>query len=286
MTAEDRALAALATPVGAEGSGRVRYGGAMALYAAGRIGAEVLEVYRICSPLDGEDPQALLAARGLSLPVDLPTPAARVAARVAGLVAGLVAEADRYIATLSGPGVAEVRAGLAGAAPTPPATVTNAIVAAHLATALAAVAATHPSLATAIAAASPSLPWVTYDRYDRAEIGLAFATGHAFAPLATGADYELGIFLIAPHILYRDHAHAAPELYAPLTGPHGWRFGPGTALTVRPAHVPVWNPPHQAHATKVGPVPFLCLYGWTRDITEPAYVLPAPDWPALEAMRL
>lgn len=279
MTASrDEALAALAAPVGGEGSGRVRYGGAMALYAAGRIGPEVLEVYRICSPLDAEDPQALLAERGLKLPMDLPTPAARIAA--------LVTEADRYIATLPGPGVAEVRAGLASATPTPPAASLNSIIAAHLSTALTALAETHPTLAAAIEGANPHLPWITYDKYDRARIGEAFATGHAYAPLALGPDYELGIFLIAPHILYRDHAHAAPELYAPLTGPHGWRFGPGTALATKPAHTPVWNPPHQIHATKVGPTPLLCLYGWIRDVTEPAYVIPADDWSAIEALRL
>jgi Dimethlysulfonioproprionate lyase len=279
MTAtRDQALAALASPVGEEGSGRVRYGGAMALYAAGQIGAEVLEVYRICSPLDSEDPRALLAARGLTLTMDLPTPTARIA--------DLVAEADRYIATLSGPGVGEVRAGLRNAAPTLPAGTANPVVAAHLASALTALTSTHPALAAAIEGASPHLSWVTYDLYDRAKIGEAFATGHAYALLATGADYELGIFLVAPHILYRDHAHAATELYAPLTGPNGWRFGPGTALTTKPAHVPVWNPAHQPHATKVGPTPLLCLYGWTCDVTEPAYVIPADDWPAIEALRL
>lgn len=278
MTAGDQALTDLAAPLGAEGSGRVRYGAAMALYAAGRIGPEVLEIYRICSPLDAEDPRALLRTRGLTLTTDLLTPAARIAA--------LVAEADRYIATLPGPGVAEVRAGLAGATPTEPATSPNAIIAAHLPTALAEVEPSHPSLATAIAGASPHLPWITYDKYDRAKIGEVFATGHAYAPLALGPDYELGIFLIAPHILYRDHAHASPELYAPLTGPHGWRFGPGAALVTKPAHTPVWNPPHQIHATKVGPTPLLCLYGWTRDVTVPAYVIPADDWPAIEALRL
>ena len=87
-------------------------------------------------------------------------------------------------------------------------------------------------------------------------------------------------------MLYRDHCHAAPELYAPLTGPHGWRFGPGRPLMVKPAHQPVWNPPYPPHLTKVGPVPFLCLFGWTRDVNEVARVMPAADWPELEALRL
>jgi hypothetical protein len=99
-------------------------------------------------------------------------------------------------------------------------------------------------------------------------------------------DFDLGLFLIAPHVLYRDHAHPAPELYAPLTGPHGWRFGPGTPLTVKAAHEPVWNLPDAPHLTKVGPVPFLCVFGWTKDTHLPARVIPATDWPELEAMRI
>ncbi len=43
----------LDAPLGQPGSGRVRYGAAMALYAQGQISAEVLEVYRIASAHDG-----------------------------------------------------------------------------------------------------------------------------------------------------------------------------------------------------------------------------------------
>jgi len=57
----------LHTPVGEPGSGRVRYGAAMALYAQGQISAEVLEVYRIASAHDGRDPAATL--REMRLPV-------------------------------------------------------------------------------------------------------------------------------------------------------------------------------------------------------------------------
>lgn len=136
------------------------------------------------------------------------------------------------------------------------------------------------------------LAWITYDLYPRAEIGEEFAAGHAFASLIgsdaplRADDFELGIFLIAPHVFYRDHHHAAAELYAPLTGPHGWRFRPGDPLEWRDAHVPVWNPPWRPHATKVGLVPFLCIFGWTGDVNEPARVLPSGDWPVLEALRV
>ena len=284
----DAARAMLATPLAEPGSGRHRYGAAMTFYNAGLIGAEVLEVYRICANLDAEDPGAIIAARGLPSPTAVPEgPAQRIVA---------LAEAiDRYLGLLRGPGVAEVRSGLAAVrpfAPHPMPVTPNAVVVAHLQSALDALEVTHPALAAAIAAAAPHLRWVTYDAYPRALIGEAFATGHAFASIAGEAapiaarDYDLGLFLIAPHVLYRDHAHAAPELYVPLTGPHGWRFGPGQPLLGKPAHEPVWNDPHDPHATKVGSVPFLAIFGWTRDVTAAAYVIPADDWAVLEASDL
>jgi hypothetical protein len=96
----------------------------------------------------------------------------------------------------------------------------------------------------------------------------------------------MGLFVIAPQVLYRDHRHRASELYAPLTGPHGWRFGVQRPLRTLPAHRPVWNEPFAPHLTKVGPTPFLCLYAWTRDVNAGAEILPATDWSALETLRL
>jgi hypothetical protein len=277
----------LTYPVGEKGSGRVRYGAAMALYQAGRMSAEVLEVYRELSAHDGRDPVSVLAGRGL------PVPGSAVSAGGAALSA-LVTEIDRYLATLPGEGPVEVRHGLArwagpvtGIAARP-----NSVIAAHLPTALATLVTSHPALAFAIAEASPLLRWVTFDGYPRDQIGDAFATGHVYASLiGEGApipaqDFDLGLFLIAPHVLYRDRHHAAPELYAPVTGPHGWRFAPNAPLVIKQAHQPVWNPSDRAHLTKVGPVPFLCIYGWTRDANAPAHVIPADDWPELEALRL
>ncbi len=55
---------------------------------------------------------------------------------------------------------------------------------------------------------------------------------------------------------------------------------------IRPAHQPVWNDPMAPHLTKVGWVPFLSLFGWTRDVAEPAVVLPATDWAELDAWKI
>jgi len=49
-------------PLGLPGSGRQRYAAAMTLYQAGQISEAALEVYRICSPLDLQDPVPLLEA--------------------------------------------------------------------------------------------------------------------------------------------------------------------------------------------------------------------------------
>jgi hypothetical protein len=43
-----------------------RYGAAMYFYARGQMAPDALEVYRICSPIDSEDPRQLLASRGFS----------------------------------------------------------------------------------------------------------------------------------------------------------------------------------------------------------------------------
>ena len=276
----------LSLPLGAKGSGRARYAAAMEMYAKGQISPAALEVYRVASARDGQDPAPMLAEIGVGDVMHK--------ASAADHVARLIDEADRYIAALPGRGVAEVRAGLnqwrgGDVRVTPQA---NAVVNQHLSAALAPLRATHLALAQAIEGAAPHLTWITYDGYPLEEIGTDFAKGHAYASLIGEAgnvaaqDYDLGIFLIAPHVLYRDHHHAAPELYAPLTGPHGWRFGPHTPLITKPAHHPVWNDAHRPHMTKVGPTPFLALFGWIQDVRQVARVIPAPDWPALEALRL
>lgn len=278
----------LGVPLGARGSGRARYGRAMRLWAEGALSPAQLEAYRVAAADDQRPPRQVLEDRRLPIPADAaPSPEA--------LVRALVEEADRYLAGLPGPGVTEVRTLLSRWRDGPvtlSATVANAVVEAHLAPALEALAADQPALAGAIAAAAPFLRWTAFEGYPPDQIGETFLRGHAFCSIVgEGApiparDFDLGLFLIAPHVLYRDHAHAAPELYAPLTGPHGWRFGVGRPLVAKPAHLPVWNPAHQPHLTKVGPLPFLGLFGWTRDIWDPAHVVPATDWPELEALRL
>jgi hypothetical protein len=203
----------------------------------------------------------------------------------------LIAEIDRYLAGLDGEAenIAEVRRKIAASGNGPlkgiPANPLPAC--GFLDEALAASDAA--GLVGAVELARPYLNWKSYDLYPREEIGQRFPGAHAFAAIIGPAgimhaeDFKLGLFLIAPRTLYRDHHHPAPELYVPITGPHEWRFAPGGPWTSKASHVPVWNPPNSVHATLVRDVPFLCLYAWTRDVNSAAKVDFAPDWPAIEA---
>lgn len=64
--AEDsRQMRLLQTPLGEPGSGMTRYAAAMHFHKTGRLGPHLLEAYRICCKLDGEDPLAVAASRGV-----------------------------------------------------------------------------------------------------------------------------------------------------------------------------------------------------------------------------
>lgn len=60
-------LRLIRTPAGQPWSGRTRYAAAMFLYQAGLMEGDVLEVYRILSRLDHEDPAAALEKIGLGV---------------------------------------------------------------------------------------------------------------------------------------------------------------------------------------------------------------------------
>ena len=62
-----RQLGLLSATVGVPGSGYVRYGAAMYFFQKGLIAADLLEIYRICCKLDGEDPVAVAKHDGIIL---------------------------------------------------------------------------------------------------------------------------------------------------------------------------------------------------------------------------
>jgi hypothetical protein len=61
-TAEQWAL--VTTPLGEPWSGRTRYAAAMYFHKRSELSAEALEVYRLCSRRDSEDPLPIIRERG------------------------------------------------------------------------------------------------------------------------------------------------------------------------------------------------------------------------------
>jgi hypothetical protein len=205
------------------------------------------------------------------------------------VIARLIDEIDHYLADLKGRGVEEVRQGILrfGQGPVSEDIKPAQPACGHLDASLFCINGAD-ALRQAINEARRQLRWVTYDAYPPDMIGRRFPVAHAFATLIgrdgflPADDFELGLFLIAPRTLYRDHCHKAPELYMPLTGPHEWRFGADETWMEYKAHIPIWNEPMQVHATLVRDIPFLALFAWTRDVTAEAIVVPAGDWAEIE----
>lgn len=130
-------------------------------------------------------------------------------------------------------------------------------------------------VAAALAASEDSLAWWQNANYARDT-----APGGAMADYASceiigprgffkGDDFLLGLMIIGPERIYRDHLHAAPELYWLLSGPTDWShaYGPYQA---HEAGDTLWHPPNLVHATRTLHAPLLAVWAWTRDVAEPA----------------
>lgn len=154
---------------------------------------------------------------------------------------------------------------------------------------------TNPDLAPlreALAAAKHALHWRVDDGgfYPAgADLGEGYIQGNMHALLAgpqdapfRTPDFLLGYFLLQPQVLYRDHKHLSPEVYVPLTGPTGWRFGQGPWRDIAAGSL-VYNAPEVVHATRVYDAPFLAIFAWLRDIHHRCEVVQHPDWALIEA---
>jgi Dimethlysulfonioproprionate lyase len=128
-----------------------------------------------------------------------------------------------------------------------------------------------PGVSAAIAAIADDLRWVQNPNY-RAE---SFAQDYAYCELIgpqgffPGDDFLLGLMIIGPDRIYRDHFHAAPELYWLLTGPTDWSHASGPYVA-HEAGDTLWHPPNLMHATRTLHAPLLAVWAWTRDVSERA----------------
>lgn len=131
-------------------------------------------------------------------------------------------------------------------------------------------------VAAAIAAIEDDLHWQQNPAYSDAAMGRSgYMEGYAYAEIIgpkgffPGNDFLMGFLLLGPRRLYREHYHAAPELYWMLTGPSKWKRGAGSWEELA-AGAMRWHRPFVVHATETSNVPLLCLWAWTSDVGEPA----------------
>jgi hypothetical protein len=140
---------------------------------------------------------------------------------------------------------------------------------------------TSPDVAAALAEIEEFLRWKQNPNYSDRLMGAGYMDNYAYAELIgpdgffAGNDFLLGLLLLGPGMHYRDHHHAAPELYWLLTGPSEWRQGKGD-FAMRQAGDTIWHEPHVVHATRTGTSPLLAVWAWTRDVSEPARLTEAP----------
>ncbi len=95
-------------------------------------------------------------------------------------------------------------------------------------------------------------------------------------------DFTLGLFMLGPRTLYRDHRHAAPELYINLSDRSGWRFH-GDDWQDYPAGSIIWNASNEQHATRVYNEPFISVFAWLENIHSLCEVVAKKDWAAIES---
>lgn len=80
-------------------------------------------------------------------------------------------------------------------------------------------------------------------------------------------DLYLGLFLLAPHVTYPLHQHAALEIYHVLSGEIYIRHGREKLSMHVTAGEHSVTPPHQVHELRTGTEACLIAYVWTGDLT-------------------
>jgi len=135
-----------------------------------------------------------------------------------------------------------------------------------------------------LAAAMPSTPatealrpclddvdW--YQIFDGADIPGKLAAGLMAGQIIGGRgllrsdELYLGLFLLAPHVTYPLHQHAALEIYCVLSGAVSIRHGRAVPPRRIPAGGHSVTPPHQVHELSTDHEACLIVYIWTGDLT-------------------
>jgi hypothetical protein len=146
----------------------------------------------------------------------------------------------------------------------------------HLPETVAAVLTLDSGFAALLAEIEDQLAWQQNANYSDAAMNCqGYMDNYAYAELVgptglwPGDDFRMGLLILGPRLHYRDHSHAAPELYWLLTGPSEWRTS-AADFTSREQDATIWHPAHMVHGTRTGASPLLALYIWTSDVEQPA----------------
>ena len=94
-------------------------------------------------------------------------------------------------------------------------------------------------------------------------------------------DFCLGVFMLGPRTLYRDHVHDAPELYLNLSSRSGWRLRSGAWQDYAAGSL-IWNAPNAPHAIRSYDRPFLSIFAWLENIDTGCMIVPFADWAEIE----
>lgn len=135
-------------------------------------------------------------------------------------------------------------------------------------------------LAAAIAAVEDRLHWRQSPAYSDEVLGEGYMANYGWTQIIgphgffKGDDFLLGLLMLGPGRLYRDHQHPAPELYWPLTDGSQWRSG-SDVLEDKAAGSIIWHPPMMVHATRTCEAPLLCVWSWLCDTEVPARLVEA-----------
>jgi hypothetical protein len=138
-----------------------------------------------------------------------------------------------------------------------------------------------PDVAASLAEIEEFLHWKQNPNYSDSLMGEGYMDNYAYAELIgpagffRGDDFLMGLMLLGPGWLYRDHHHAAPELYWLLTGPSEWRRKGGEFARKRAGET-IWHEPWTSHATRSLEGPLLAIWAWTRDVSAPARLVETP----------
>src|SRR5262245_6573245 len=120
-------------------------------------------------------------------------------------------------------------------------------------------------------AVASSLHWQQNPAYANADFLVGYAYCELFGPAGHLRDDStaIGLLLLAPRIVYPEHAHAATETYLVIGGRAQWLQGDGR-WRERGAGERIEHAAHEPHAMRTAAEPLLAAYLWHDHLHERA----------------